>query len=512
MSIVSWLRTPRIRRSVAASAIVLASGGCILYRAHPTARALPSPTQVEVIPGLSLANAVNATSFSGAGAHGQLALSHAKVLSGAERQVFAVLTMTAESADIAHERAPLSIAVVLDTSGSMEGDKIQQAKDSVVRMVRDMRDDDEIAVVRYSDDSEVLQSLARVGSVRGESLIAKVRGLRAGGGTAIPRGLSQGMRSLEASERGRVRRVVLVSDGLDSTRVQSERLASASFESGVVVSSMGIGLDFDESYMGAVARAGHGNFAFVEDAAALATFLRRELQETASTTIERATARLALPKGVRFVRAMGADANATEDGVELKMGSLFAGDERRVVVELAAKLDGGESRAFGGSVSWSRIGGGGAEARLTALGIEATDDKAAVQATVDGAVLANATSVLASTRQLEATEAYNHGDQKRAQELTQANMKDLAEVAANAPAPMATALTKQKDDYAVSAQAMASAAPTSDRGKHAAKQSAQRDLDNVARPSSTWSGSSLPSSPAPRAIPTSTGGSGRSGP
>ena len=504
MSIVSWLRTPRIRRSVAASAIVLASGGCILYRARPTGPAGgPSGTPTEIIAGLSLANAVNATSFAGAGAHGQLALSHAKVLAGAERQVFAVLTMTAESADIAREHAPLSIAVVLDTSGSMEGDKIQQAKDSVVRLVRDMKDDDEIAVVRYSDDSEVLQSLARVGSVR-ESLIAKVRGLRAGGGTAIPKGLSQGMRSLEVAGRGRVRRVVLVSDGLDSTRVQSERLASTSFESGVVVSSMGIGLDFDESYMGAVARAGHGNFAFVEDAAARATYLRRELQETASTTIERATAHLALPKGVRFVRAIGADATATEDGVELKMGSLFSGDERRIVVELAAKLDAGESRAFGGHVSWNRVGGSGAEARLTALGLEATDDKAAVQATLDGAVLANATSVLASTRQLEATEAYNHGDQKRAQELTRANMVDLAAVAANAPAPLATALTKQKDDYAESAQAMASAAPTSDRGKHAAKQSAQRDLDNVARPSATWSRSS--GSPAP------TSGPGLSGP
>jgi len=357
---------------------------------------------------------------------------------------------------------------------------MQQAKDVVVRVVQSMRDEDEIAVVRYSDDAEVVQSLARVGTMR-ESLIAKVRALRAGGGTAIPRGLSSGMKAIADAERGRVRRVVLVSDGLDGSRGETERMASDGFERGVVVSSLGIGLDFDEGYMSAVSRAGHGNFAFVEDGAALAKFLKREIDETAATAIENATARLTLPKGVRFVRALGADATTKGDDVELKIGSLFAGDERRVVVELSASMDAGDGRAIGGSVSWRRLGASGAEASLPALQLVASNDEGAVQAGIDGTVFASATSVLASARQLEANAAYSAGDSARAKSLMQQNQQDLSKAQLVAPKPMAAALDRQKLDYAAGAATMATAAPTSTTWKRAAKGAAQKDGDNMMR-------------------------------
>src|SRR5690606_26239891 len=126
---------------------------------------------------------------------------------------------------------------------------------------------------------------------------------------------------------------------------------------GVTISSMGIGLDFDESYMGGVARAGRGNFAFVKDASALAGFLQRELKEGATTTIESARATLRLPSGVRAVRAVGAELHPTEGGgVELAMGSLFAGDERRVIIELTGDLPAGEQRELKASLTWSRVG------------------------------------------------------------------------------------------------------------------------------------------------------------
>ena len=76
-------------------------------------------------------------------------------------------TITADAAERAQQRAPLSIAVVLDTSGSMGGEKIEQAKQAVVRLIRDLRDDDERAFLRYSTDSEIAQPLARAGAVRG---------------------------------------------------------------------------------------------------------------------------------------------------------------------------------------------------------------------------------------------------------------------------------------------------------------------------------------------------------
>src|SRR5262245_55271773 len=99
----------------------------------------------------------------------------------------------------------------------MTGDKIEEAKQSVIQLVRDMRDNDAVALVRYSDDAQLIQPLARVGDVRTD-LIRRIRTIEAGGGTEIPRGLQTGLRELGDAGRGRVRRVVLVSDGLDSSR------------------------------------------------------------------------------------------------------------------------------------------------------------------------------------------------------------------------------------------------------------------------------------------------------
>jgi Ca-activated chloride channel family protein len=470
------LRSTNAKRGVAVAAIVLATGGLILARASTAA---PHGTTPLPLTSSGPMNGSNAATFAGPGAHGQVALSHTKVLVGGGEPVFAEVRLAADATEGAKERAPLALVVVLDTSGSMEGEKIDRAKDSVLGLMRDMRDDDEIAFVRYSSDAELVQPLAHLSEVR-SSLAARVRRLEAGGGTNIPSGLSMGLRTLSEAEQGRVRRVVLVSDGLDSTRAQAERLATDSAERGITVSSMGIGLDFDEAYMSSVARDGHGNFAFVNDGAALATFLTRELDEASTTTVESATVRLALPKGVRFVRATGADARIEGDTVVVKMGSLFAGDERRALLELSANLDADDARRIGTEALWHRVGGSDADVHAPDISLVATLDKSEVQRGKDGAVLASATSVISSQRELEAAEAYAHGDQARAQSLIQLNMKALAAAATSAPAKMRASLSRQASSYDAQMKSFA-AAPASDEGKRAAKSAAAKESSNLDR-------------------------------
>jgi Ca-activated chloride channel family protein len=343
-----------------------------------------------------------------------------------------------------------------------------------------MRDDDEIAVIRYSDASEVVQPLARVGNVRA-ALSARVAQLEASGGTNIPGGLSHGLRALDEAARGRVRRIVLVSDGLDNTRSQAESLARTSFSSGITVSSLGVGLDFDESYMGSLAQNGHGNFAFVKDGASLASFLHRELEEAAGTTIENARVRLQLPSGVRFVSATGADAVANGSEIELVLGSLFAGDERRVVVELAANAYDGSSLDFETRATWTQVGGATATAVAPRLSLLATLDASEVERGKDGAVLASATSVIASRRQIEAANAYAQGDVARAARITQDNELALSAAMKAAPAPVAASLGSQMKDYREQRQDFAKHAPASAEGRAAAKQATAKEMGNLNR-------------------------------
>ncbi len=474
MTLKSWVRTPRIRRGLATAAVVLAAGGLVLFRADaktPTYPVLPEHTTV-------LPAGSNVSTFAGPGVHGTFALSHSSVLSGGVRQLFADVTLVADPGTGVHESAPLAIAIALDTSGSMSGEKIAQARSAITRLLRGMKDNDDVALVRYSDSAELVQPLARVGSIR-ESLIARVNALEAGGGTAIPLGLSRALDALSAENAGRVRRVVLVSDGLDSSRPQSERLASSSFERGITVSSMGIGLDFDESYMGGLARAGHGNFGFVNDGPALASFLQRELEETAGTTVEAASVRVMLPEGVRFVRATGADARADGAGVELEVGSMFAGEERRVLVELSANMSEGNTGAVSGYASWQRVGVGQGTATIPALQVVAIADPAQVDRSRDGTVLARAASVVASERELEAAKAYADGDKRHADDLIGQNIASLKAAQAFAPAPVASALAAQSSSYESTRKVFDSVAPSSTAGKFHAKAAAARNFGNA---------------------------------
>jgi Ca-activated chloride channel homolog len=475
-----WLRSAKLQRAFALSAVVLATGGLVLYKApSSSARTYVSSTTVQTP--LS-ADGKNAAAFSGPGARGVFSLSHTKVLSGQATPVYAEVRLVADALDNVPVRAPISLAVVLDTSGSMGGDKIEDAKRSVLRLLSDMRDEDEITVVRYSDTSELLQPLARVGIVR-DALASRIRGLVAGGGTNIPGGLSHGRRALDEAARGRVRRIVLVSDGLDGTRAQAESLASASFASGITVSSLGIGLDFDESYMGAVAQSGHGNFAFIKDGDSLAGFLKRELEETATTTVENARVDIQVPAGMRFVSATGADASFDGRSVALRLGSLFAGDERRVIVELAADGTGGSSDVRA-SASWNRVGQSSTQVSVPPLSVVASLDASEVERGRDGAVVASATSVIASKRQLEAATAYARGDVATATRLAAQNEAALGAALAAAPATAAPALSAQIGAYSAQKKGFTSFRPQSAEGKTITKAAAVKDHDNLNRASS----------------------------
>ncbi|MEZ4219562.1 MAG: VWA domain-containing protein [Polyangiaceae bacterium] len=471
----SWLSrlssSPRARRGLAAAAVALSLGGLVLAR---------TPNQGSQ---LSLGTLLGdtAASFRGPGAHGTLKLSQGKVVASAPGTLYAELTLSADDVASQGERAPLSLAIVFDTSGSMSGDKIERSKQSVSQLIGRMRDQDEIAFIRYDSSHEVLQPLERVGEVR-STLLQRIDAISAGGGTNIPPALSRGLDEVSRAAPGRVRRVVLVSDGLDSSRQSAEALARGSAASATTVSALGIGLDFDESYMSGVANAGRGNFGFVENSGALARFLNRELDESANTVVDDVRAHFQLPAGMRFVRAVGAEVLDQGQGqLSLALGSLFAKDERRVILELETQAEQGEQLALGTRLSWRRIGGANADVTVPQLQVIGDADRDAVAASRDPSVMASATSALASLRQLRAAEAYAKGDLNTANTLMDESLAALSAVAAEAPAADQAALERQRAEVASAKRSFRAASPKSAAAKSAGKASAAANAKNLGR-------------------------------
>jgi Ca-activated chloride channel family protein len=197
--------------------------------------------------------------------------------------------------------------------------------------------------------------------------------------------------------------------------------------------------------------------------------------------VEKARVRLELPRGVTFVSATGADAVVRGSELELSLGSLFAGDQRRVVVELRADAFGGGAFEIGTHASWNQVGGATASVEAPKLTLLAMGSAADVERGKDGAVLASAVSVNASRRQLEAATAYAQGDMERAAKLQEQNAVDLRAAMPAAPAPVATALASQLKAYDDTKKEFAAAKPTSAAGKTAAKAAVAKDNNNLSR-------------------------------
>ena len=115
-----------------------------------------------------------------------------------------------------------TILVVLDVSGSMEGDKIKTARDATVEFLGRLDPDDEVGLMIFSDIVNILQEPERVGNVV-EGLSQRVSGLLANGNTALYGSVCDAAKAIEKmqfadEENGETRLygIVLLSDGEDT--------------------------------------------------------------------------------------------------------------------------------------------------------------------------------------------------------------------------------------------------------------------------------------------------------
>ena len=417
--------------SMALAAVVLAFAGIVVLRTRTSAAEPIAPP-----PRLDRASATR-LEVSTPELRGVFALTQGAVLAGGTREAFGELRLEALAQEGRTERRPVSLAIVLDTSGSMYGDKIDQARDSIRRLVERMHPEDRVAIVVYSHDARTLQALAPVSDVRAR-LDSLLREIEAMGGTNIPAGLDEGVRALAPTPGGMSQRLVLVSDGLDGSgqslgRVQGTVRDRAT--AGATVSALGVGIDYDERWLTGVADAGRGNYAFLSDGVQLASFLTRELEQAATTVAESTTIRLRLPGGWRVANVYGATQTQDGNDVLVPFGALFAGERRRATLRLEVLApEAGDLGAMQVALRY-RAARGGQERLLEpgALALRAVTDEALVTASRDVTLHAEAVAQHLDARQAEAVDLWRQGDVDGAQRITRGNVAQMRQMEAEAP-------------------------------------------------------------------------------
>lgn len=143
------------------------------------------------------------------------------------------------------ERVPVSLGIVLDTSGSMAGDKIRAAQAALNRFLYDLLDRaDEMFLYRFSSDPSLLQDWTA-----DRALMSRALGrITANGGTAMYDAVAE---AVPLAEEGRHRKkaLVVISDGNDtSSRIDVRDVKQVIRESEVMVYAIGIDGDDDSTY------------------------------------------------------------------------------------------------------------------------------------------------------------------------------------------------------------------------------------------------------------------------
>lgn len=451
------VRIPKRRRrawALAAAVAALAAGGIVLSSTPEPASALPVPPPLLAT---TTAPAVRSprAELHGPGVDGFFAFTEGAALAGGLREIYAELRLTGGAGGV-QRRAPVSLAVVLDHSGSMSGDKIATARESVVSLLARMHDDDRLAVVVYDHEARVLQPLALVRELR-ETLPARVRAITADGGTNIPAGMDLGATALAAAPESSVRRLVLISDGQDGS---GEPLASITARIGaraserVTTSSLGIGIDYDERFLGSVADAGRGNYAFLAEGSMLEPFLREELEQAGATIAEDVVAEIDLPPGSTLRTAHGALASIDGARLRLPLGGLFSGERRKVVLELAAPIGAPGALATAAvRLRYRTVADGEAHAiEGGSASIRAVAHESDVAASRDVELHADALATVIDAQQIAATTAWQAGRRDDALQMTDAHLARLRVARQIAPSPSYDAqiaeLERDRDSFA----------------------------------------------------------------
>jgi hypothetical protein len=269
--------------------------------------------------------------------------------SGGEATLLVRVVATAQDEAETGRAAPLDVAFVLDRSGSMRGGKLELAKEGVDLAVARLRDADRAALVVYDDEVDMVQPLAAATPRLKANLRLALHGVDSGGSTYLSGGWIAGCQQLAEAPpvadadatATRIRRVILLTDGLANVGILDlavlSRHAGELRRRGIATTTVGVGQDFDEGLLSAMAEAGGGNFQYVAGPEGLRTFFAHELQELFSVAATGLTVTLGLPPGVDAELVSAFPVECCANALEVAIGDLPAGDEIDLIFTVRAK-------------------------------------------------------------------------------------------------------------------------------------------------------------------------------
>jgi Ca-activated chloride channel family protein len=303
-------------------------------------------------------------------------------------------------------RNPVNVAFVIDRSGSMAGARIAQARDAAIMAINRLDANDIASVVIFDDKVDVLVPARQVDDHA--AFTDRIRQIGVRGNTAIHDGVLEGASEVRKfKDQRRLNRVVLLSDGQANVGPRRPEdfasLGRALLGEGISVSTIGLGLDYNEDLMLQLARAGDGNHAFASAPDDLIQIFNREFDDVLAACAQTVSIDVELRPGVKVVRALSREGNVAGERATFTLNQVYAATEHYVLLELEF-----EGKAAGDDQDMGRV--------HVAYTVPETGARQAVDAPIRGRFSAAAAEVKAGRDQAVMTAVVEQTARERAQQ------------------------------------------------------------------------------------------------
>ncbi|HEX5689355.1 MAG TPA: VWA domain-containing protein, partial [Roseiflexaceae bacterium] len=243
----------------------------------------------------------------------------------------------------ATESVPLNFCLVLDRSGSMQGDKLKAMKDATKRVVDTLTPQDIVSIVLFDDQTDVL--LPATAATDKEAIKAQIDQVEEAGGTAMSGGLLAGQAELQKNQApDRVAALLLLTDGQTwGDEERCRQIAAELGQAGVRVTALGLGSEWNEKLLDDLAEVTGGSSDYVADPAQITSYFQRAVRAAQGTVAQDARLLLRLardvtPRAVHRVAPVIANLGYQPIGqsdVAVRLGNLESGEPAGVVVDMS---------------------------------------------------------------------------------------------------------------------------------------------------------------------------------
>ena len=348
------------------------------------------------------------------------------------------------------KRVPINLAIVIDKSSSMGGDRIEKAREAAIFAVNLLNENDTLSIVAYDSEAKVIVPASKVKNK--QKLIQVINeNVVANGGTALFAGLSKGIKQVETQlTKDKVNRIILLSDGQANVGPSSvnelSELAIIAAKKNISITTIGIGSDYNELLMSSIASYSDGNHVFVNKSTELENVFVHEFSDVMSTIAQDVVITIQLKDGVKPVRLLGRDGVIKGNKVTVKMNQLFSNQEKYVLLEVIpdeGKV--GQSKTLAEiDLKYDNLLVNKAEHETQLVSVAYTDNQKLVQNSIIQDVLAESEIQKVTIANEKALELYNRGMQAEAEKILMENSNRLASFSNTIVSPSSKARLKSQ--------------------------------------------------------------------